>query len=190
MAVLLDSYSETNQDSNERVGPENPGDARYEKYAQSFTPGAATLDSCKFTLLKIGTVTGNAVAKLYAHSGTFGTSSVPTGVALATSDNFDVSVVTGSYVLYTFNFSGANRVAMAAATKYCISIEFNNMGDASNFIAAGSDQSSMTHAGNMSRIVSGTWTVGSDGNIDTDLCFYVYGDLAVPLERGRMFFVE
>ena len=58
---------------------------------QSFTGNGLILNSAEFYLKKKGSPTGNAVVKIYAHSGTYGTSSVPTGSALATSDNFDVS---------------------------------------------------------------------------------------------------
>lgn len=180
MAVLLDSYSESNQDENDRLGAENVGEARYERYAQSFDPGAGTLDSAKFYLLKIGSPTGNAVAKLYAHSGTYGTDSVPTGAALATSGTFDVSTLTGSYVLYTFNFTGGDRYALQAATKYCIAIEYNG-GDASNHTSVGGDHSSPTHGGNASRWQAGAWSVGIDGGVEADLPFYVYGADVQPI---------
>ena len=52
---------------------------------QSFTGNGGTLDSCVFELGKSGSPTGNAVAKIYNHTGTYGTSSKPTGAALATS---------------------------------------------------------------------------------------------------------
>jgi hypothetical protein len=61
---------------------------------------------------------GNATAKLWAHTGTFGSSGTPTGSALAVSDNFDVSVLTDEYQLITCTFSGDNQILLAPDTKY------------------------------------------------------------------------
>ena len=153
-----DSYSTSNQDGTGKCGANDPGNGIYPGYAQAFDSGAGgTLDLCKFYLSKTGTPTGNATAKIYAHTGTFGTDSKPTGTALATSDVLDVSTLTGSLVEKTFNFSGANRIALTASTKYCVTIEYSG-GDASNYVNVGFDENSPTHGGNMALLISGTWT--------------------------------
>lgn len=163
----VDSYSETNQDAGRNLSSADQTDA-----GQSFTTGSAiTLDSCKFYLKKTGSPTGNATAILYAHTGTYGTDGTPTGSALGTSDTFDVSTLTTSYALATFNFSGANRYAMSASTHYFIILEYSG-GDASNRVVQGIDGSSPTHGGNHAYTFSPpTWN--SDNTLDT--CFYVYG---------------
>lgn len=163
----LSSYSESNQDS-----LANLGDGTTTGVAQSFATPAATANtnsigcfaSAKFYLKKVGSPTGNAVAKLYAHSGTFGSSSVPTGGALATSNNVDVSSLTGTLTLTNFVFS--TWYQFTAGTNYVIAIEYSG-GDASNYVQVGYDASSPGHAGNKSTL-SGTWSAQSGH----DCCFY------------------
>ena len=163
--ILIDSYSESNYDI---PGGMCNGDAI--KRGQSFTAsGIKKLTSYDFYLKKaLGSPTGNAVAKLYAHSGTYGTSSVPTGSALATSDALDVSTLTGNFQLITFTFTGAQQYVLGAGY-YCIAIEYSG-GDVSNYIEVGLDGSSPTHSGNMIQWYT-EWTAVST----YDVIFYVYG---------------
>lgn len=168
MAWLLDSYSESNQNSTAFLDSAN-----HKGIAQSWKtpPAIYNLNSAKFWLKKAGSPTGNATANLYTHSGTFGTSSVPTGAALATSDVLDVSTLTLSYQLITLNFSGSNQYLVTGNTNYVISIEYT-AGDASNLVHVGWDFSSPTHAGNYSQL-NGSWAATATA----DCCFYVYGDV-------------
>lgn len=159
MATIIDSYSESNfvTDTTITVG-------------QSFTGDGQTLDSAKFYLKREGSPSGNVVAKIYAHSGTFGTSSLPTGAALATSDNVDVSTIgTGSYALVDFPFSGANRITLANGTKYVVVWETSFTFP--NYVHIGYDSTSPTHGGNFSFFSGGVWNVENT----RDLLFYVYG---------------
>jgi len=163
--VTIDSYSESNYDLGTAITQSYPtGPAtRY----QSFTAVEAILDSCKFYLKKAAGATGNAQAILYAHTGTFGTSSDYTGAALATSDNFDISTLSSvSFGLTQFNFSGVNRYNLVAGTKYCIAFYNNNAGG----VYVGQDSSSPSHAGN-----SGYDYGGHVAQNTLDNCFYVYG---------------
>jgi hypothetical protein len=163
--TLVDSYSETNQGSFRQLDSQD-------QFAtgQTFVGDGAVLDSAKFYLLKTGAPSGNATARLYALTGTPGTDATPTGAALATSDNFDVTTLTGSYALITFSFSGANRVTLTNGTNYCIACYFTG-GNASNYVRIGIDLSSPTHAGNEFYTSDGTnWT--ADSTIDA--VFYLY----------------
>ena len=117
MATIVDSYSETNKSQVNGFGSPT-----FQGYGQSFTGDGGTLNSSKFYLEKRELPTGNIVSKVYAHSGTFGTSSVPTGSALATSDNVDVSTL-GLLALVTFTFSGANKITLTNGTKYVVTVE-------------------------------------------------------------------
>lgn len=165
-SITIDTYNESNQDAFQGVatGSDCIG------AGQSFAVGilGTKLTSCKFYLLKTGTPTGNGVAKLYAMGGSFGTTSVPTGSALATSDNVDVSTITGSYTLITFTFSGANQYLMTAGANYVITFEYTG-GSVSNYIRFGTDTSASTHPGNFSQN-TGTW-----GALSRDGIFYVIG---------------
>ena len=143
---------------------------------QSFTnvnPGI--LDSCKFYLKKTGVPTGNVTAKLFAHSGTYGTSSVPTGTALATSGNFDVSTLTGSYAVKTLSFTGANRITLAANTRYVLVLDGLNTFTTTDCIVAGVDGSSPTHPGNAIKTTASDGVTWSAVSTD-DLCFYVIAE--------------
>ena len=94
------------------------------------------------------------IAKLYAHSGTFGVSSIPTGVVLATSDAIDISILPTSFNLIIFNFTGVEQYTLVADTYYCIAIEpvAGASLDDSNIVYVGSDIVNLLHSGNASDI--------------------------------------
>jgi len=161
--VIVDSYSESNQNASMDLYGDGNGKG------QSFTGDGGTLNSVIFYLNKSGSPTGSAYAKIYAHSGTFGTSSVPTGAALATSDGVNVSGIDTDYELVTFSFSGTEKITLTNGTKYVVTVEYSG-GDADNYLQTGFDNLNPTHDGNFSSLYLGTWSANSD----YDLCFYVY----------------
>lgn len=170
--TLIDSYSETNADSGFNLDSDyTDGSPAGQSITNLATPMAIT--SSKFYFRKgAGSPTGNLVAKLYAHSGVFGTSSVPTGSALATSDPIAAAGISGSLSLVEFIFSGANQYVMSASTHYVIVLDGSAVGDASNYMIYGVDSSSPTASGNFSfGITSTTWSFSST----IDMPFYVYG---------------
>lgn len=166
-ATTADSYSETNQDTTTSL--QDTVGANISGAGQSFTGNGGTLSSCRFYLKKTGSPTGTAVAKVYAHSGTFGTSSIPTGTALATSQTLTVSSLTTSYALTEFKFKGSNNITLTNATKYIVTIEYSS-GSSGNTVDVGKDTSSPSHGGNGSTFASSAWTASST----TDYCFYLY----------------
>lgn len=165
----LSSYSESNQD-----GMVNIGDGTTTGIAQSFATPAATANTnargcfarAKFYLKKVGNPTGNIVAKLYAHSGTMGATSVPTGSALATSNSVSASSLTGTLTLTDFVFPAA-WYQFAANTNYVIAMEYSS-GDASNYVQVGVDNSTPGHAGNSSTFAAAAWAPLAT----RDVCFY------------------
>ncbi|GAI05235.1 unnamed protein product, partial [marine sediment metagenome] len=136
---------------------------------QSFTGDGRVLNNAVFYIKKSGSPTGNAYAKIYAHSGTFGTSSVPTGAALAVSEGVDVSNLTTSFQLIAFNFSGANKITLTNGTKYVVVIEYTGGTLYSHEVVVGYDTGTPSHPGNFCAYHTG-WTAYPT----TDLCFYVY----------------
>ncbi len=171
------SYAETNQSGTNSLRTGSTIGT-----GQSFTnTSSGVLSACRFYLKKTGAPTGNAVAKVYAHSGTLGTSSIPTGTALATSDNFDVSTLTTSYALASLTFTGANNITLAASTNYVVTIEYSG-GSVGNTLDVGTDTTTPTATGNSSTFTPSTWTAVAG----TDLCFYVYtgGDLTLNITNG------
>ena len=167
MAVTEDSYSESNRNSDCNLS------ATFVKYAQSFTASAnGGLSSCKFYIKKSTGAIGSLVAVLYAHTGTWGSTGKPTGAALATSTNtIDVSTLSdSSQALQTFNFDSSYQ--LSSGTHYCISLEYSGM-NSGDTVMIGYNSSSGGFAGNRS------YNNGSWGTLSGDLCFYVYGTLAV-----------
>lgn len=175
-ATTTDSYSETNQDSTVQLYS-----GATVGVGQSITGDGNKLTSIWFYLRKVGSPTGNAVAKLYTHSGTFGTSSVPTTPLLATSKNVDVSGLGTSYALVKFELDDSEFYTLANGTKYVVTLEYSG-GDSSNRVEAGYDASSPGHGGNKSTYNGSTWTAQSGD----DLCFYVRtgGDVTIGVSAG------
>jgi hypothetical protein len=158
--TLVDSYSESNYIADTYSEAEHKGNSFY-------NTNQIDLSSCKFYIRKVGTPTGNVTAKLYAHSGTYGSSSVVTGSVLATSDNVDVTTISSAaFGLVTFTFSTPYN--MAATTNYCIVVGIST-GTAENGIRIGYDNTSPSHGGNY-------LTELGDYNNTRDMCFYVYGN--------------
>lgn len=165
---VVDSYAETNADAYLALGNGTTTGVGQSFTSVSFgTTATGCFSTFKFYLKKNGSPTGNAVVKLYAHSGTLGTSSIPTGAALLTSTNFDVSTLTTTAQLVEFTLTSANWYLMASATNYVVTIEYSG-GDASNYVQVGYDGSSPAHGGNASTYNGTSWTADSA----KDVCFY------------------
>ena len=164
---LIHSYDESHAGSGWSLNSAEPG------IGQSFLcPFNTVLDKAIFYLEKTGFPTGLAYAKLYAHSGTYGVNSKPTGPALATSDTLDVSTLTGVYQLITFTFTAGNKISLTSGTYYVITISYAG-GDVSNYVVVSTNGSSPTDPGNLSYTNNGTAWIGFDLN---DTIFYIYGD--------------
>ena len=163
--TLVDSYSESNWNA---IGTWGPGATTGS--GESFTAIGGTLDSAKFYLRAHGSPTGMAYAKLYAHSGTYGVSSLPTGSPLAISQGVDVSTLSSSFALVVFQFD--NSVTLTNGTAYCIVVEHTGTSSTS-YLESGYDSSGGHPGGNaMYRWGTGSWNVDSGDDV-----FYVYEDL-------------
>lgn len=155
------------------------GNATITGQAQSFSNGvvAQYLTRVHARLKKVGSPTGNLVAKIYTHSGVFGTSSVPLA-SQATSDNLDVAKLTTSYQELEIGFS--TQFEMLASTNYVIAFEYSG-GDASNYVHIEGD-STGTHAGNKSQNAAG-WTAQAA----EDLWFQCYASPKLYKMAGERF---
>lgn len=168
--VNLDTYPESNRDAIDGLS------ASYTtRHAQSFMAIAGDLDRIAVYIGKGGSPTGNVYAKVYAHTGSYGLSGVPTGSPLATSDAIDVTTITSAGML-TFMFSGAERIALTAQS-YCLSIEYTG-GDGSNYLYTGTDISTPTHDGNSSYWNGSAWVAQSG----KDRIFEVYQEGALNVQ--------
>jgi hypothetical protein len=168
--AVEDSYSESNRDSD--------GDLVTgvdDVYGQSFTASfTGNLSRAAFYLKKSGSPTGNMIARLYEHTGTYGINSLP-GASLAISDSIDVSTLTTSSVVTYFTFSVGNQYTLVSGTHYIITVELSPSG-LGNHLFVGRDTTG-THDGNTveHRIGFGWNAIGID-----DTIFYVEACLASP----------
>lgn len=135
-------------------------------YGHTFMGNGSALKTVKFYLSKTGTPTGNISAYLTAHTGTYGSTGLPTGAVLATSNVFDISTLTTTYSLISFTFSGANLYNVLNNNYYCIYITYAN-GDGSNYVLMGSTGGSSNHPGNSIQYLSSIWY-----SIPADVVFY------------------
>ncbi|NTW31035.1 MAG: hypothetical protein HGB12_00095 [Bacteroidetes bacterium] len=169
VAILIDSYSETNTSEDQGLNS-----TIFTRWGQSFTTPnngtSYTLSNALFYLKKgTGSPTGTIVAKLYSHSGTYGTSSIG-GSVLATSTNSqNASALTTSYQLISFNFD--NTYTMIPNTHYVILVEIS--GGGADYTMVGYDNSSPTHSGNGMYYEINTPAWAAQTNRDQP--FYVYG---------------
>lgn len=159
------------------------GDATYERQAQSFIngPTAQLLTRVKISLKKTGAPTGNLVAKLYVCTPTYGSGDdVPSGSAIATSVNLDVSKLTTSYLSKEIAFE--TQYLMAADTAYCISLEYTT-GDVSNYVQVETDSTTPTHTGNLAYYAAAAWTAvsGEDMGFEVYASPPVYGYTGVKI---------
>ncbi|GAG53338.1 unnamed protein product, partial [marine sediment metagenome] len=140
------------------------------------------ITSAKLYMKKAGAPSGTGYAKLYAHTGTYGSNGKPTGDPLATSEGFDVSDLTAEYQLITFNFTGEEQYEMQTDTYYCIVFETPASGsiDDDNHPIVGYDSSSPTHDGNYCAYSFNQWGYSSTN----DCIFYVYADVVAPPAGG------
>lgn len=153
------------------------GYGQYNAASQSFySTRDVTLDSCVFELQKVLAPEGNAVAKIYAHTGVFGTSSKPTGTALATSGTLDVTTFTTSMANYTFVFYDENRITLTKDTYYVVTFEYTNS-TADNYVRIRLKTSGSTGIGNEATRNGVNWIT----NATYDLNYYIYG-IFIPVE--------
>lgn len=145
--------------------------------AQSFKGNGANLSSCKFYLKKVGSPTGDLLARLDSHTGTYGSTGVPLAT-LATSVAVDSSTVGTDYSLVEFTFEdqwggSPNQLGLTDDTAYLIELYMAG-DDENNHILAGIDTATLGASGNYARYQHGG--VEWEGTASGDLVFYVYGE--------------
>ena len=153
------------------------------KIGQAFTSASypSRLRSCRFYLSKSGTLNPTDAlisAKLYAMTGTYGSTGIPTGSPLATSTSVLFSSVPSSYGWVEFTFPTA--YTLNANTNYCISVEIDTTIVSGSLIVCFDGIPPTTHDGNAFNWKSdygGYWS-----NVSSqDVIFEVYGEgLYIP----------
>jgi len=143
------------------------GNGTAERVFQSFyNDRKHKLTYATVTGYKSGNPTGNMTAVIYAHSGTYGGYSEPTGAALATSGNVDVSTLSTGEAKITFIFSSG--YILEPDTHYCVSFEYNG-GNGANYVRLVMNNAG-GHGGNSGKYQSGAWSSNTH-----DLSFGVGG---------------
>lgn len=153
----------TIEDSNADTGTNYAlGDGTNDGVAQSFENHIENQNLTRVNgrFKKVGSPTGTLTATLYAHAGAYGSTSTPTGAALATSVTMDVATLTTSYLQRELAFT--TQYTMTGNTYYTIAFEHTG-GDGSNYVhvegaAAG------THGGNLA-IDTGAWAASAAADL-------------------------
>lgn len=136
---------------------------------QSFLGNGQRLLTISFLLNKTASPTATLTGYLYAHSGTYGTSSAPTGSPLATSTNtIDAASLTTTPTWTSFNFDAT--LTLTNGTPYIAVVTSSIGSDSTNYVGVGNDNVTLAHAGNRCHYVSPSWTASSG----QDLSFRVY----------------
>jgi hypothetical protein len=172
------TYASSNQDSTVSLRSDAGGDSAVgECFASTATK---VLSAARFYLKKSGTPTGNATVKIYAVTGTPNSNATPTGAVLATSENFSVASLTGSYAMTEFKFKSTNCISLTSGTNYFVVLDVSATTSSSgNTIDVGYDNSAPSFtAGNAATysVTGAVWTSQS-----YDLVFDCYTDGAVIL---------
>lgn len=171
LPVLIDSYALANADTwlGQLSGVR-------EDLGFAITLAADTqITSFKLLGRKVNSPTGNVTGKIYASSGTVGSTAIPTGSVLATSAVVDVATyndyLTGDgYAWVEFVFASPYS---ALAGDFCLLATYTG-GDGSNQPQYGADNSSPSSGINY----FSSNTTGSAWATDTpDPCFELYGRL-------------
>lgn len=159
--TTIDSYPSTSFSANQAVRA-----GAVVGVGNSFTGNGMSVATAQFYLQRSGTIANgsNCFAVIYAHSGTFGTSSIPTGTALATSNAIDASTLSTTQGLVTFTFP--TPYVTVSGTKYVVTFEFAG-GSSNKLINAG--YGTAAGSGNFSSKTATTWTANSARR----LVFYV-----------------
>ena len=181
MSTIIDSYGEEHCND---WGWASPNATTF-NVGQSFKnqEGEVNISYVKFFNSKTGSPTGNCYAKIYAHSGTFGSSSLPTGEALATSSAVDVSTFSSEPALFTFPFDDC----VLSAGDYVVVFTFSSTSSSTNYVWVFIDTTEsdpagdVSHSGNSSHKInnaesSNDWSY----EITNDTIFYVYGEPLGP----------
>lgn len=125
---------------------------------------------------KYGSPTGNASVKIYAHTGVYGSSSLPTGSAFATSDPFDVSTITSGYNQYNVTFNASQQYQMTHDGYYVWAWENPSSGiDSDNYVKVCRQSSTDPYSGSSCRYRNSAWEV-IGANPGRDVAFRIYAE--------------
>jgi hypothetical protein len=156
--VIADTFALAN-----RVGNQSGSGSTQDMVGQSFLGDGKYIASASIGIARNGTATGSISAKLYSHSGTYGSGGVPVTL-LATSNSLDASTQSSTNTLVEFIFSSVQMYKTTAASAYFIVLDRSGLTNTNNItVTFGAG-----HGGNRAIRNAGTWTADTN-----DVCFSV-----------------
>ncbi len=174
MTILLTSHPDTYLDDTSALSS-----LTWLASAQSFKCNDdSRIFSAAMFLAKAGSPSGNIKYSLYAHSGTYGTSSVPTGAALVETGNLSTASLSASFTRFELSFS--SYYSVASLTPLVLVVSYSGTSDGSNYIRVGMDSTNLSYTGNYADYPSSVWTPYTTH----DLCFEIWGVIANPAITG------
>ncbi len=182
---VIDSYVEANRDNHISIKALHPSaGGLVSALGQSFTGDGRKIGYVQFHIKKtVGSPVGELTARLYAISGTFGTSNVPAGAVLASSSPMAIEDIgAGDFELVTFTFDGGFTVANGSQRCIICEVSSVTLFDTFNYIQIGVDATSPTHGGNSIYYWNGGW-VDED---NWDAIFYFYALIPQAVGEGSM----
>lgn len=104
---------------------------------QSFdSTGMASIDGFCLSMSRTGSPTGTIKLQVKAHSGTYGTSSVPTGAVLAESLDYDIAAVSTNASTFERYWLELTSALVPSVQYYTVEVDTSSIvGDASNSIS-------------------------------------------------------
>jgi len=159
VAQRCDWYSETNAGVDAQINFTTIG------RGQSFLGNGQNLSRVGMWLKRIGTAPGTVSARLYAHSGTYGTSSVGTGTPLANATTvLSCSAISTAFSWVYFDFDPT--YTLVNGTPYVVEVFTSVTGtDASNTLACSQDTTG-AHGGNATQHTTGWSALANDQIFD------------------------
>jgi hypothetical protein len=174
--ATCDIYAAGNRNNDDAIDSIN-----FSAIGQTFTGDGYTVVKARFSLWKSSTPTGSGYAKIYASNGTTigDTAARPTGAALAVSDPFDVSTLTGATTVVDFTFSGANRPVLTKGAFYFVVFKGPAVVLGGASVNVGIDTSAPSHAGTsvLFNVSTSLWQSSSG----EDICFEVLTEYATQV---------
>lgn len=146
---------------------------------QSFPGANKMLDSIILQLYRSGSLGGTVKIGIYAHTGTYGSTGVPTGSALATSDAINASAIGTSAAKVTFTFTGANKYLLSSGTNYFWVLDMSAM-TGTGQLYRGRDNSASVFSGNAVEFFA-NWSPAPE-----DLTFELYGTDHAFIDTGSV----
>lgn len=189
--LVGDEYTVDNYSADQTI--DNNLDAVY----QSFVGNGEHLSSITLLIEKVGVPAGDMTMEVYAHTGTYGTSSEPTGAAIATA----VAINTDNeldlhYHIVMFLFD--ETVTLTNGVNYVWQLNYTT-GTATDYINLAIDNTTPTHGGNFGTYNGVTYTSVSgtdaifrvvEGNVRTRLRMLTDLTGDAPAESATLFYKE